>query len=130
MIDPTPETPAAVVRPAPPELEFQTPLCSICLEATEFNEGFDCPNCGAHWAEQGNEPGEWDDPEAVQCTSVIAPWRGSKEYARLADYEYRCFLAEDHDPKRKHLHPEWSSGWLDTDKGAYRIETAPEATNV
>lgn len=115
-------------RPPPPELEFTTPLCPICLDPTEFNDGFDCNTCGAHWPECGNNVGEWHNPEAGQCTSVIAPWRDDPEHPKLADHEFRCYLAEKHEQK-KHTNPEYVPDWLDTDKDAYRLKavTTPAA---
>lgn len=110
-------------RPPPPELEFTTPDCPICLKPTDFNEGFDCNNCGAHWAEHGNDVGEWDDQKAVQCTGAVAPWRGSTDFPKLAADEFRCFLAEGHEPK-EHTNPEYYSDWLDTDKNAFRVKLA------
>lgn len=41
-----------------PELEFDTPLCPICLQHTDCEDGevFDCSMCGVTW--HGTRPGE------------------------------------------------------------------------
>lgn len=102
-----------IKRTPPPPLEFRTPPCSICGEDTDYEDGFVCNECGAYWdADNAHlNKGEWHDPDATQCTSVLTPWPNDTNPA-LREVRYRCILADDHEPD-KHRHPEWYDTWAD-----------------
>lgn len=64
----------ATVRPLPPPLQVQYPLCGICGNETSHDgEHWQCENCKAFWRADGTEgerAGNWDYPDAERCPSI------------------------------------------------------------
>lgn len=57
-------------QPAPPDLEFSSPPCSVCGKETDATgDGFDCYPCGLSWGTDGQR-GAWDDPKGERCYAV------------------------------------------------------------
>lgn len=113
--------PDTETRPAPPPLEYEPPMCSICGEQTEVEDGvLHCKSCAATWdidAYHLDGYSSWDDSAGRQCTAAIAPWAHQRDaYPHIADARYRCLLAVGHDGK--HRHPEYYDGWTDAATGA------------
>lgn len=90
-------------RPAPPELEFPCPPCSLCGEDTYHNgDCFRCDDCGAHWG--GNGPGGWDEPGLPVCTSTNKPFDYpglSAEHESIRHHVDHCIRVEGHDGEHR-----------------------------
>lgn len=104
-------------RPAPPPLEYRTPLCSVCGGETtpDPDGGFDCTGCYAYWTDDYWRPGEWADPQAKQCAASVSPHEDNT-WIPAADprkhTSYNCFRDSGHDGE--HANPEMSAfvkGW-------------------
>lgn len=95
----------AVKRTPPPPLEYPCPPCSICGEATDYEDGsFYCSDCGASWnADMGHQDGysRWDDPGLPQCPATVRPYKGDGRYPFLSKVTYRCLLSTNHDNQHR-----------------------------
>lgn len=115
-------------RPVPEALLSTMPPCSVCFKevSMEDNEYFLCANCGCSWPVNGLdvEPGEWNDEEATQCTSLLQPFPTNPD-PRLREKVYRCFLDAGHDDR--HTNPVYVGCWLDDDPRAIPAEQSVEA---
>jgi uncharacterized Zn ribbon protein len=106
-------------RPLPPPLVPRAPDCSICGQETEFQDGWECPHCGAYWSDDNRayeEPGEWYDESLPRCESIHRPYEkyANSELDNLRELrwvQYRCILELGHKDGSKHIHPECVLGW-------------------
>ncbi|GAB3471895.1 hypothetical protein [Actinophytocola sediminis] len=98
-------------RPAPPPLEYQPPRCSLCGNDTcHDGDGWNCENCGASWDDEGNDDGEWHDPDAELCDATIQPLADNEFVTEEQRAQvYRCTLDAGHDADRR-LHVS-RDGW-------------------
>lgn len=114
--------PSTPDRPAPPDLEFQAPDCSVCGQDTRSDgrDGYSCESCRISWDADGST-GEWEDPNEELCTATVQPWLDNtwiKDDDERKRKEFRCVLAAGHDDDEfptPHANPEMGSvyakGW-------------------
>lgn len=86
-------------RPAPPELEFPYPPCSLCGGGTEYDEGFFCRSCGAQWDSSGRNGG-WDEPDLKACGATRKPFDRpdlAPEHEGIRHHMDYCIREEGHE---------------------------------
>lgn len=103
-------------RPEPPDLEFETPVCPICLTNTYHDgDGWYCRHCHVWWDNDG-QSGRWGEPNEQGCASTVE-WfntdRLSAEHERIRHLRYRCILGEGHSGKHRDF-DDWRT-WTDDD---------------
>jgi hypothetical protein len=108
-------------RPAPPPLEARCPDCSICGNETHYSdEQFVCEHCECGWPADNraySDEGEWNDPDAEQCTERVQPWLDNNWVTdpELKRQVVRCLLNADHtEHEVAHRNPEMTAlmkGW-------------------
>lgn len=90
-------------RPAPPELEFPYPPCSLCGEDTYHDgDGFRCDPCGASWGDRGE--GWWDEPDLPACPASYKPFDRpdlEEKYEGIRHHAFRCILPVAHVGKHR-----------------------------
>lgn len=99
-------------RPAPPELEFPYPPCSMCGEDTYHDgDGFRCDPCGAYWGSQTGS-GSWMEPDLKACGATRKPFDHgdlSPEHENIRHHKDYCIREVDHDgPHRADAYSEWT----------------------
>lgn len=102
-------------RPAPPDLDFAPPECTICECETTYEDGeFYCSDCEVAWDRSGHFVTWYDDGPG--CASVIEWWNSSYlplQYEAIRHTKTRCILGEDHTEKHRDF-DEWIT-WDDND---------------
>ncbi|MEU7787711.1 hypothetical protein [Amycolatopsis sp. NPDC049159] len=114
-------------RPAPPPLEYRTPLCSVCGTETRHsvNGRFFCDACGCGWDDSIIDlEGEWENTASEQCTATVRPYEDNTwipEEDERKHLELRCIRDAGHckedelgEPQSLHAHPElitFAKGW-------------------
>lgn len=103
-------------RTPPSDLEFRAPDCPFCDKETDCDgDSFLCYACGASWSMNGTG-GEWDEPDAIACPSVIE-WhntdRLSAEHEAIRHMADQCILPDDHGGNHRGDDP-WRK-WRDDD---------------
>lgn len=93
--------PDTKTRPAPPPLEYRCPDCPLCyVETSHEDDSFYCEACGAWWNSNGNDDGEWSDPDVEQCDATVQPLADNPLVSDEARAEViRCVLTADHTSK-------------------------------
>jgi hypothetical protein len=88
-------------RPAPPPVEHQYPLCSVCHQETYHDgDSLRCDTCNAYWPSDGGA-GVWvcdsDELPSIQCASIVAPYRHSPTAPdTIRSFLFRCSLDHNH----------------------------------
>jgi len=116
----------ADTRPLPPPLEARCPDCSICGKetGTQDNE-FVCEYCCCSWPISGidYDSGEWNDPEANQCTETVQPYLDNswvRDDDERKHQAFQCVRDADHvdssvNEVRDHANPDmqcFAKGWV------------------
>jgi hypothetical protein len=93
---------------AMPQLEFRPPLCPLCDEDLNYEDGWDCANCQMWWHENG-QFGERFNTDKPLCGAEHAPHVRSR-HETLRKQVYRCMLDQDHEGRHRGVRIDQATG--------------------
>lgn len=105
-------------RPAPPDVEFQSPPCPICGVSLDSDfDCLDCVECDATWRIDGTG-GTWDEPDEPRCQATLAGYLGLPDWPEPVQCDRGAWHpAQD----RWHASAALGEPWTDDDSGYWRV---------
>lgn len=100
-----------------PTLEISNPLCAVCLEETDRDDGgWSCHDCGLQWDEDGDNPERTYAPDG-QCRSTYTREIGGLS---IETETFRCMKFAGHKVDR-HDNPNVIASWKTGGKGVSEV---------